>query len=220
MTSPEHPLEREHILLGFSLFGDYPVLLHKNVLDQHYHLTGDTGAMKTSLVVGPHATQLMGGGNCSVVVIDLKGDMALFETCRIEAKKAGLPFRWLTTERGKSSFVFNPFEQTYHADVTPEQESETLLQGMSLDYGVDYGRSYFTSHNEMTLKILMRRLKLKSAAALHDLLENPNGSDLLSAREIKDAAHLRAIANRLRPSPRSTPCCRPGRTDGSRWKTF
>jgi hypothetical protein len=197
LLSTEHPLEKEHLLVGFSLFGDYPVLLHKAILNQHYHLTGDTGSMKTSLVVGPHATQLMGRGNCSVVILDLKGDMALFETCRIEAATAGLKFSWFTTERGNSSFVFNPFDQSYHAEVTPEQESETLLQGMSLDYGVDYGRSFYTTHNEMTLKILMRRLNLKSAAALHALLEGPNGTDMLTAREIKDAAHLRAIANRL-----------------------
>ena len=173
------------------------MLLHKNILNQHYHLTGDTGAMKTSLVVGPLATQLMGAGNCSVVVIDLKGDMALFETCRIEAKNAGLPFRWFTTERGKSSFVFNPFEQSYHAHVSPEQESETLLQGMGLEFGVDYGRSYFSSQIEMALKTVMRKLNLKSAAALHDLLENPSVSNLLSARDIKDASHLKAVANRL-----------------------
>lgn len=197
LLNSSHPLEREHVLMGFSLFGDYPVLLHKAIHDQHYHLTGDTGSMKTSLVVGPQAAQLMGRGDCSVVVLDLKGDMALFETCRIEAQRAGLPFAWFTAERGRSSWVFNPFEQSYHAHVTPEQEAETLLQGMSLDYGVDYGRSFFTSHNEITLKVLMRRLNLKSAAALNAVLEDPHGGNVLTPREVKDAAHLRAIANRL-----------------------
>ncbi|MFO0850774.1 MAG: type IV secretory system conjugative DNA transfer family protein [Gemmataceae bacterium] len=108
-----------------------------------------------------------------------------------------MPFSWFTTERGRSSWVFNPFEQSYHAAVTPEQESETLLQGMSLDYGVDYGRAYFTSQNEMSLKALMRKLNLKSAAALFDLLNDPGGGGILSVRELKDAGHLRAIASRL-----------------------
>ena len=197
LVDSQHPLEREHLLVGFSLFGDYPVLLHKAILDQHYHLTGDTGSMKTSLVAGPLAAQLMARGDCSVVVLDLKGDRSLFETCRVEAQRAKLPFSWFTTERGRSSFVFNPFEQSYHADVTPEQESETLLQGMSLDYGVDYGRAYFTSQNEMSLKALMRKLNLKSAAALFDVLNDPGGGGILSVRELKDAGHLRAIASRL-----------------------
>ncbi len=197
LVNSQHVLEREHLLVGFSLFGDYPVLLHKAILDQHYHLTGDTGSMKTSLVAGPLAAQLMARGDCSVVVLDLKGDRSLFETCRVEAQRAGLPFSWFTTERGRSSWVFNPFEQSYHADVTPEQESETLLQGMSLDYGVDYGRAYFTSQNEMSLKALMRKLNLKSAAALFDLLNDPGGGGILSVRELKDAGHLRAIASRL-----------------------
>lgn len=197
LVSSQHPLEREHLLVGFSQFGDYPVLLHKAILDQHYHLTGDTGSMKTSLVAGPLAAQLMARNDCTVVVLDLKGDRSLFETSRVEAQRAGLPFSWFTTERGRSSWVFNPFEQSYHADVTPEQESETLLQGMSLDYGVDYGRAYFTSQNEMSLKALMRKLNLKSAAALFDLLNDPGGGGLLSVRELKDAGHLRAIASRL-----------------------
>lgn len=197
LVDSQHVLEREHLLVGFSLFGDYPVLLHKSIFDQHYHLTGDTGSMKTSLVAGPLAAQLMARNDCSVVVLDLKGDRSLFETCRVEAQRAGLPFSWFTTERGRSSWVFNPFEQSYHAAVTPEQESETLLQGMSLDYGVDYGRAYFTSQNEMSLKALMRKLNLKSAAALFDLLNDPGGGGILSVRELKDAGHLRAIASRL-----------------------
>ncbi|MBN9518194.1 TraM recognition domain-containing protein, partial [bacterium] len=167
------------------------------ILDQRYHLTGDTGSMKTSLVAGPLAAQLMARNDCTVVVLDLKGDRSLFETCRVEAQRAGLPFSWFTTERGRSSWVFNPFEQSYHAAVTPEQESETLLQGMSLDYGVDYGRAYFTSQNEMSLKALMRKLNLKSAAALFALLNDPGGGSILSVRELKDAGHLRAIASRL-----------------------
>ena len=97
LVNSQHALEREHLLVGFSLFGDYPVLLHKTIFDQHYHLTGDTGSMKSSLVAGPLAAQLMARNDCSVVVLDLKGDMALFETCRVEAQRAGLPFSWFTT---------------------------------------------------------------------------------------------------------------------------
>ena len=47
LLSSQHELEKQHLLVGFSLYGDYPVLLHKAILDQHYHLTGDTGSMKT-----------------------------------------------------------------------------------------------------------------------------------------------------------------------------
>ena len=58
-------LEKEHYLLGMSLFGDYPVLLHQSILNQHYHMTGDTGAAKTSLGMAPLATQMICKGHCS-----------------------------------------------------------------------------------------------------------------------------------------------------------
>ena len=197
LVSSRHPLEREHLLVGFSLFGDYPVLLHKTILDQHYHLTGDTGSMKTSLVAGPLATQLMARGDCSVVVLDLKGDMALFESCRVEAQKAGLPFSWFTSERGRSSHAFNPFVQSYHRDVTTDQRAETLIQGLSLDYGMGYGRAYFTAINEKVMKSILRKMELKSFVELDALLNGPHALDFLSAKDVRDAGHLTAIVNRL-----------------------
>jgi hypothetical protein len=197
LVNSQHALEREHLLVGFSVFGDYPVLLHKAILDQHYHLTGDTGSMKTSLVVGPLATQLMARNDCSVVVLDLKGDMALFESCRVEAAKAGLPFSWFTSERGRSSHAFNPFVQSYHRDVTTDQRAETLIQGLSLDYGMGYGRAYFTAINEKVLKSILRKMDLKSFVELDALLNGPHALDFLTAKDVRDAGHLTAIVNRL-----------------------
>ena len=85
-------LEREHILLGRSIFGDYPVLLHRELLHQHAHLVGDSGSRKTSLGIAPLIAQLIAGQQCSVVVLDLKGDRALFETARLEATHSRLSF--------------------------------------------------------------------------------------------------------------------------------
>ncbi len=197
LVNSQHVLEREHLLLGFSLFGDYPVLLHKTIFDQHYHLTGDTGSMKTSLVAGPLAAQLMARNDCSVVVLDLNGDMALFESCRIEAAKAGLPFAWFTSERGRSSHAFNPFVQSYHRDVTTDQRAETLIQGLSLDYGMGYGRAYFTAINEKVMKSILRKMDLTSFVELDALLNGPHALDFLSAKDVRDAGHLTAIVNRL-----------------------
>lgn len=197
LIDSKHPLERDHLLCGFSVFRDYPVLLHLPLLNQHYHLTGDTGAMKSSLVVGPLAAQLMARGDCSVVLLDLKGDTALWETCRLEAARAKLPFAWFTSERGRSSFTFNPLVQTYHRDVTADQRAETLIQGLSLDYGGGYGRAYFTALNEKVLKAVLRKLDVKSFADLDLLLNSPHGLDFMTAKEVRDAGHLAAVVNRL-----------------------
>lgn len=191
-------LEREHYLLGMSLFGDYPVLLHKKILDQHYHMTGDTGAAKTSLGIAPLATQMIAKGECSVVIIDLKGDMSLFETMRKEAEREKRVFRWFASEPGKTSYVFNPFIQSHLGLLTPEQRTESLLQAMSLDYGVGYGKSFFTAMNEVVLKNMLRKYSIKSFKELEGYLEDPASyKDLGPSRDFEQARHLAAIVNRL-----------------------
>ncbi len=190
-------LEKEHLLLGFSVFCDYPVLLHKDILDQHYHMTGDTGAAKTSLGISPVATQLVARGGCSVVIIDLKGDMSLFETTRLEAERAGTPFRWFSSEPGKTSHVFNPFLQSHLAMLTPEQRTESLLQAMSLDYGIGYGKSYFTAMNEVVLKSMLKKFSISSFKELEGYLEDPASYTQGKAKDLEQARHLAVIVNRL-----------------------
>ncbi len=191
-------LEKEHYLLGMSLFGDYPVLLHQSILNQHYHMTGDTGASKTTLGVAPLATQMIAKGGCSVVIIDLKGDMSLFETMRLEAKRTGMPFRFFASEPGKTSHVFNPFIQSHLGLLTPEQRTESLLQAMSLDYGVGYGKGYFTAMNEVVLKNMLRHFSIKSFQELQGYLEDPASyRNLGPGKDFEQARHLAAIVSRL-----------------------
>ncbi len=150
-------LEREHFLRGTSEIGDYPILVHNKIQDMHEHVTGDTGASKTSLGISPLATQLIARAESSVVIIDLKGDQALFETCRREAARTRkLRFRWLTNEVGKTTFGFNPFLQSHNTKMTREQLTQELLQGMSLDYGIRYGAGYFTAMNEIVMNNVVK----------------------------------------------------------------
>ncbi|MBX9681649.1 MAG: type IV secretion system DNA-binding domain-containing protein [Gemmataceae bacterium] len=198
MVESKDHLEKEHYLLGFSVFGDYPVLLHKDILNQHYHITGDTGAAKTALGVAPLATQMVFRGDSSVVIVDLKGDMSLFETMRREAERNGREFRWFTSEPGKSSFSFNPFLQSHLTLLTPEQRTESLLQAMSLDYGLGYGKSYFTAMNEVVLKNLLKAYDIRSFKDLEGYLADPAAyHELGEKRDFEQARHLAAIVSRL-----------------------
>ena len=52
-------IEKRHYFLGSSLYHDYPILLDGEVLSDHGHILGDTGARKTSLGIAPLATQLI-----------------------------------------------------------------------------------------------------------------------------------------------------------------
>ena len=87
--------------------------------------------------------------------------------------------------------------QTYHRDVSSEQRAETLIQGLSLDYGMGYGRAYYTATNEKVLKAILSQIDIKSFADLALLFSNPEAMDFLLPKDIKDAAHLTAVVNRL-----------------------
>lgn len=106
-------LETEHLYLGSSIEGDFPVLLHQNLLFRHAHILGDTGSRKTSIGIAPLVTQLIARRNSSVIIFDLKGDRALFNAVRDEANSVGLPFKWFTNIVGKSSYGFNPLRQSH-----------------------------------------------------------------------------------------------------------
>lgn len=190
--------EREHVLLGRAIFGDYPVLLHKPLLYQHAHLVGDSGSRKTSLGIAPLMAQLLAAQDCSVIVLDLKGDRSLFETARLEADWAQADFRWFSLEAEQSSHVFNPIEQSHFQRLTPHQQTQIVLEGLSLNYGDAYGRGYYSAMNEVVLLNLARHYRTPSFRNLHGLLADKNAYATIG--NIKDwdkAQHLSALVDRL-----------------------
>lgn len=191
-------LEAEHILVGTSQVGDYPVLVHREIYDQHFHVLGDTGASKTSLGIAPTAMQLIARGNSSVVIVDLKGDKALFQLCQREAKHAQLRFRWVSNEVGSSSFVFNPFLQAHNQRLSVHQFVDELLQGLSLDYGIAYGAGYFTAMNQIVLTTLLKHVRVRSFRELDRYLQNQRFyAKIGHAEDWSHARHLGALVSRL-----------------------
>ena len=192
-------LEREHLFLGTSETTDYPILVHRDIHDQHGHILGDSGASKTALAMVPQATQLIARADSTVVIVDLKGDKALFESCRREAARTRrLRFRWISNEVGKSTFGFNPFMQSHNSLLSVEQLSQQLLQGLSLDYGVQYGAGYFTAMNEIVLNNVLRETGARSFAELSGHLADRNWYKGIGYEEDwKQARHLGALVKRL-----------------------
>jgi len=151
---------RDHLWLGTTVLNNYPVFLHRGILHDHAHILGDTGSGKTSLALAPLITQLIrtarpdpqrGHPGHSVVILDLKGEPSLFRGTRIEARAAGLPFKFFTNENGMPTHVFNPFLQKCISELSPNQQSEILLQALGLEHGEGYGASYFSRINRKTL---------------------------------------------------------------------
>ncbi|MEQ9617215.1 MAG: TraM recognition domain-containing protein [Phycisphaerales bacterium] len=201
-------LAREHLWLGTSGFGDYPVLLHRRALEEHVHILGDTGSGKTSRGLAPIVSQLIASGRRtpsypghSVVVIDLKGEPYFFNSTRVDARAAGLPFRWFTNVNGESTYVFNPFLQSHVQGLTTNQFAEVLLQSLGLEYGEAYGPSHFSRMNRRVLQKVMQihseqgRGELDSFRSLEDVLTSRQIP--FSKEEQKDATDVFAVIESL-----------------------
>ena len=195
-------LERKHLLLGTSERGDYPILVHQEIHNQHVHVLGDSGASKTALGIAPQVTQKIARGDSTVVVVDLKGDRALFETCRREAERTKkLRFRWLSNEVGRTTFGFNPFLQSHNLRLSVEQLTQQLLQGLSLDYGIHYGAGYFTAMNEIVLASVLQETGAKSFRELNEHLTDPRWYASIGYEDDwRQARHLSALVKRLSAS--------------------
>ena len=194
------PLEQEHYYLGAALEGDYPVLLHRELLHKHAHILGDTGSRKTSIGITPLVAQLIAREDCSILIIDLKGDKTLFEAAREEAEAVGMPFKWFTNVTGRSSFVFNPLAQSHVSQMTTNQLTEGILHSLALDYGDDYGRGYFSTLNDLVLGGYLKRHRrhIGSFKELHRFVSDKNAfRGIGSAEDWEKARHVARIVEKL-----------------------
>jgi hypothetical protein len=142
----------ERVLIGISAEGEYPVSITREQTNSHVHIVGGTDAGKTSGVIFPLAKQLI-GRNSSLVIVDLKGDIALFQTAREYAENVRdnegrpIPFQVFTNYSCRATHVFNPFSQTFIKDLDPTLRAEYLAQATRLIYEGEYGRVYFSQDN-------------------------------------------------------------------------
>lgn len=196
MIWSEDELETEHFYLGSSMEGDFPVLLHRDLLYRHAHILGDTGSRKTSIGIAPVLTQLIARENCSVIVFDLKGDRALFNAAKDEARAAGIPFKWFTNIVGKSSFVFNPLAQSHLHRLTTDQLTQGILQALDLEHGQAYGRGHFSALNDVVLGGYLRKYRnqVGSFKELYSYVSDRNAYRTIS-QDDEDWRNTRQLAN-------------------------
>lgn len=179
--------ERDHLFLGIEDQFGYPVYFDRKVLSEHTYIAGETGSGKTSMGILPILLQLIRGNESTdpengntvlspvppIVILDLKGDPALFHTVKAETefravadaiargvdpedeealneikKKA---FGFFTPEKDRSSHVFNPFDNLDYGTHSIIQICNILMDSLSLNHGEGYGRGYYTSKNRLAL---------------------------------------------------------------------
>lgn len=179
--------ESDHLFIGIEEQFGYPVLLDRKVLSEHTYIAGETGSGKTSMGIMPMLIQLIRGseqtnpedGRTSrspvppIVILDLKGDPALFHTVKAEAEfratqdavaggmdpenKEGIEavkkkaFAFFSPEKDRSSHVFNPFDNLDYGSHSIIQICNILIDSLSLNHGEGYGRGYYTAKNRLAL---------------------------------------------------------------------
>ncbi len=190
------PLEREHLWIGAHAKQDYPVLLHRPILEEHAYIVGDSGSGKTALGLTSLLTQLIRLGDAAVVVIDLKGDNALFQTIRHEARESRRTFRYFTNELHRSTHVFNPLQQANSARLSLNQVCETILEALNLNHGEGYGRSYYSRVARRWLAGVLRQSpEIGSFEELY--LKTTNPANFIDEKERQDAFELIAVIESL-----------------------
>ena len=157
------------------------LLLHEDILSEHCYIVGPSGAGKTSLGIMPLLMQLMRGGQTTgtslsepypLVILDLKGDAALFHTIKHEAEARGQTFKFFTTEKDAPTYRFNPFRGFDRKSRSVAQLCQLVMDALSLNHGKGYGRSYYTERSRSILsKTLKRETPIHSFDDLHNELK-------------------------------------------------
>jgi hypothetical protein len=190
-------LRDPHLYIGRSLADLIPWLLHLKLLQGHAHIIGGTRSGKTSLCIAPLAFQLIARGDASVVVIDLKGDNALYWGAFIEAERAGLPFRWFSIEPGVASYGWNPLTQSHNRKRGVSARAQNLLLSFGLYHGETYGPQYFgVVMLDMILSFLAKFRDIRSFAEFAKYAEEP-GSYAATNTDQEDSQLVRMLLRQL-----------------------
>jgi hypothetical protein len=144
LAHSRNPIERRSLYTGRTYHQGIPVLLDAHDLIHHMHILGPTGSGKTSLGIETIARQLVARNDGALLILDGKGDIGLFNSARHMAHLCGRQFKWFTNRPGRSTYVFNPWDNRLLQRLTLTDLLGLVTQSLNLHHGQDYGRAWFS----------------------------------------------------------------------------
>lgn len=216
--------ENEHLYFGTYTVTGAPALVHRDIIDEHGYIAGQSGSGKTALGLIPLVTQLIRGKGpddlTPVVVFDLKGDQALFNTVRIEAQRKRRELQRLTpwTGEGKdprialkpfhirsgyATFGFNPLRNLGAHAHRPVELAEAIISALGLFYGDRYGAGFYSKrHTTLLLNVLREKEQqirnyADIAAVLDETKRKTDRKDVRDTEELQDSLAIIAEFDQL-----------------------
>ena len=178
-----------------------PYYITRDSLLEHALVRGGSGTGKTALILTPLIEQLIGGkgkNSDSVVVMDLKGDPAQFRAAGMAAKKAGVPFKWFTLDKGRATFGMNPFLQSHFSSrLSINEGAAMMVKAMGLDFGDFYGATYFRDMAQLFLRSIMDLGNVESFVELSEYAKKTPSFLKLNKQVTKETSHLSAVLDDL-----------------------
>lgn len=188
--------ERRSLLVGRDFWKGHPVLLDTELLLEHMHIVGSTGAGKSTLGLATDLIQLIRRRDGAVVIIDGKGDDALFNTARIEAERAGTQFKWFTNKPFRSTYLFNPFDERTTSRLTVPEIVGLVIQSLNLHHGDEYGRAWFSVASRILLKRAVQ-FEQDSQPGRPSWMDGPREYSMFPRTTLRSLRHLDSIIQRM-----------------------
>jgi hypothetical protein len=199
---PEFPQDDSDplITLGVAVQAGLPVAISRSFLSGgHMQVRGITGAGKTSRGLFPIILQLLKAnrsapraGGDPIVVFDLAGDHALFNSVRAAAEATKHTFRFFSLGQDHASQYFPPFQAAEPGD-NGDRIAELLIEAFNLEHGSSYGKQYFTGQNFRALLSVADHL-VQSGIPGQSVTMNKIAEYLESnKKKIRDADEIRVV---------------------------
>jgi len=200
--------ERSSYYMGRVLKDGSPLIVPREVFQEHAHFLGDSGSGKTSLGLNPWIEQTISFGDCSLIVIDLKADtLELLATLTTAAEslqkrtKKRLPIKHFTNQSHLSTYAFNPLAQAFWNAAEPYVKTDFLNGAAGILYGKGYGEGWYTSANAaVSHHVLKKHPGINSCRELAERIRatfaSPKKSGLHPAF-YNAGAHVQEVFDRL-----------------------